>query len=85
MKADLNDGILLVRIDLVLQYVQRMNLQEHFTLATLDDKILAIESQLNYTVTYDMMGMDCQGSVELEQYETNLVPRHIIEQMRYDS
>ena len=58
MKADLYDGLLLVRIDLVLQYVQRMNLQEHYIIANLDDKILAIESQLNYTLTYDLMSMD---------------------------
>lgn len=84
MKADLYDVILLVRIDLVLQYVQRMNLQERFAFAGLDDRILVIEAQLNNTETYNKMNMNCDANTK-ETYNENVIPRHTLDQMRYDS
>ena len=83
LKADeIYPGNLLVRIDLILQYVQRMNLQERFALASIDDKILVIESQFNHTATYDKWTMNCDKTKE---YNSHIVPRHILDQMRYDS
>ena len=73
---------LLVRIDLILQYVQRMNLQERFALVSIDDRILVIESQFNNTATYDKWTINCDSTKE---YDSHIVPRHILDQMRYDS
>ena len=71
----------MVRIDLILQYVQRMNLQERFALADLDDRILVIEAQLSNTENYHFY---C-GANTKETYDENIIPRHILDQMRYDS
>ena len=79
---DIHPHNMLVRIDLILQYVQRMNLQERFALASQDDSILVIESQLNNTITYDKWNMVCSENAE---YKEKIVPRHIIDQMRHDS
>ena len=79
---DIHPRNMLVRIDLILQYVQRMNLQERFALASQDDSILVIESQLNNTITYDKWNMVCSENAE---YKEKIVPRHIIDQMRHDS
>ena len=81
---DIHSGNLLVRIDLILQYVQRMNLQQRFALPSLDDKILVIESQFNSTNSYDKWVIDCDTKVEPE-YNSHIVPRHILDQMRHDS
>ena len=83
LKADdIYSGDLLVRIDLILQYVQRMNLQERFALVSIDDRILVIESQFNNTATYDKWTMNCETTKE---YHSHIVPRHILDQMRFDS
>ena len=85
LKADeIYSGNLLVRIDLILQYVQRMNLQERFALASIDDRLLVIEAQLNHTRTYNKMNMKCDENTK-QTYDKNIVPRHILDQMRYDS
>ena len=83
LKADeIYPGNLLVRIDLILQYVQRMNLQERFALPSIDDRILVIESQFNDTSTYDKWTIQCEDTKE---YPSDIVPRHILDQMRFDS
>ena len=85
LKADeIYSGNLLVRIDLILQYVQRMNLQERFALASIDDRLLVIEAQLNHTRTYNKMNMKCDENTK-QTYDKNIVPRHTLDQMRYDS
>ena len=71
----------MVRIDLILQYVQRMNLQERFALADLDDRIFVIEAHSSNTEDYSF---HCDANTK-ETYDENIIPRHILDQMRYDS
>ena len=61
-----------------------MNLQERFALASLDDRILVIESQFNHSVTHDEMAIDCDSNTKAE-YNSHIFPRHILDQMRFDS
>ena len=85
LKADdIYSGNLLVRIDLILQYVQGINLQGRFALADLDDRILVIEAQLSNTETYSKMNMNCDENTKAT-YDENIIPRHTLDQMRYDS
>ena len=58
-----------------------MNLQERFALADLDDRILVIEAQSSNTENYSF---NCDANTK-ETYNENIIPRHILDQMRYDS
>ena len=74
-------GILLIRIDLVLQYVQRMGVQESFALASIDDRVLIIDiiSKLKKE-----LAILCDPHTE-KWHKTDIVSRHVLDQMRYDS
>ena len=76
-------GNLLVRIDLIFQYVKRMDLDEPFQLSSLDNRLLVIDRSSIDPSVHNLPRFDC--ILEAPTFKTDIIPRHILDRMRYDS
>ena len=75
-------GNLLVRIDLIFQYVKRMDLDEPFQLPSLDDRLLVIDRSSIDPSVHNLPRKYCLNEAT---FTSDIIPRHILDRMRYDS